>query len=47
MAVLEVSQDAYSRIRADGHFVVATGHETQEIEDVVWSCNGYLVVDKN
>ena len=46
MAVLEIPQDAYRRIRADGHFVVVTGHETPEIEDVVWSSNGYAVVDK-
>ena len=46
MTVLEIEPDEYQRVRADGNFLVADGHETPEIERVVARQDGYAVVDK-
>lgn len=47
MALLYVTPDEYKEVRAGGHFVVATGHETPEIERVVARRDGYVVVEKD
>jgi hypothetical protein len=47
MAVLDIPLDDYDRIRADGHFVVAAGHATLEIEHVVARRHNYVIVSKD
>jgi len=47
MDLLDLTPEEYEEVRAGGHFVVATGHETPEIENVVARRDGYLVVDKS
>ena len=46
MALLDVKAEDYDKVRADGYFVVAAGHEDLGIERVVAERNGYAVVDK-
>ena len=46
MKVLQLERGEYQRIREGGYFVVANGHETPDIEQVVGRRDGYLVVDK-
>jgi hypothetical protein len=47
MQVLEVSCSEYEGVRRQGHFMVAAGHDTPEIERVVEERDGYAVVDKD
>jgi hypothetical protein len=45
---LSLSLDDYERVRADGtHFLVATGHEDIEVEQVVQVRETYVVVAKD
>jgi hypothetical protein len=46
MEVLDITPEDYQRVRDDGHFLVADGHETAEIERVVERRDGFVVVDK-
>jgi hypothetical protein len=45
--VVELSVEAYERVRADPRrFVVRTGHELPDVEEVVDRGDGYVVVTK-
>lgn len=45
---LSVKLDAYERVRSDpASFVVAPGHEDPQVEDVVDTGGGYLIVRKH
>jgi hypothetical protein len=46
MKVLQLKRGEYQSIRDSGYFIVATGHETPDIEQVVARRDGYLVVHK-
>ncbi len=44
---IELTLDAYERVRAEGtHFVLAPGHAEPEIERVLVSAPGHVVVEK-
>lgn len=45
---LSMTLDEYERVRGDGAcFIVATGHEDPQVEDVVDTRGGYVIVRKN
>jgi len=45
---LPVGPDDYERVRADGAlFILASGHESPEVEEVVESTDGFNVVRKH
>ena len=47
-ATLRVDMDRYEEVRADARlFLVAPGHETPDVEDVVQRTEGFLVVRKH
>jgi hypothetical protein len=46
-AVVEVTARDYERIRAQArHFIIAPGHQLPDVEDVIETAAGYLVVEK-
>jgi hypothetical protein len=48
VAKLTISTDAYERVRANPErFIVAVGHDAQEVEEVVEQHNGYWIVEKH
>jgi hypothetical protein len=46
MQVLELSRDEYEQVRGNGQHVLAKGHETPAIEQVVGRADGYILVRK-
>lgn len=47
MTWLEVDEDSYRAVRSDARkFIVAPGHETPDVEQVVAREPGFLVVEK-
>jgi hypothetical protein len=47
MEILDLSSDEYQSVRDAGHFIVAAGHETPDIETTVDRRSGYFVVSKD